>query len=246
MGRSNQIQKNTGGGRTSRSAEQRRGSAAMVRVMQGWEELTDMERLAWDAQASLRRMKSVNYFKQVNLRRVRRGEQWIKVPPLPRTFAPRPLLKGLDIRNRDGLITLELQLRRRPDSPCTVWASLPCNRGLRKPHKCPRLGWLPARQGRWIEITKLYFQKHGETIKRRSLSLVGKRIFVRIRIETDDGATLYEEVKGVVPKPEVKISQKAQIPSKDLRMPFERPSNVLRSIQPATRHKKARATRRAH
>jgi hypothetical protein len=135
-------------GRKGRSDEQRRGSAAMTQVMRAWEALADQERLAWDVQGSTRRMKGINYFKQVNLRRLRRGDELTRVPPFSKAYDARPLLKALDIRNRGGRITLELQLSRVPDSPRTVWGSLPSNLGLKQPDKCPRLGWLPAPQGR--------------------------------------------------------------------------------------------------
>jgi hypothetical protein len=143
------------------------------------------------------------------------------VPPPFKPYDGRPILKGLSIRNRDGRITLELELRRVPDAPQTVWASLPCNLGQKKPSSCPRLGWLPAPQGRWSEITKLYFKKHGEYIKEHGLQLVGKRIFIRLRAETDDGPNLYEQVRAVVPKPEVQVSKKGLISSNELRTSFE-------------------------
>ena len=133
----------------------------------------------------------------------------------------RPLLKRVDIGNRDGRITLELELRRVPDAPRTVWASLPCNLGLKKPSSCPRLGWLPAPQSRWSEITKLYFANYGEYIKEHGLQLAGKRIFIRLRQETDDGPNLYEQVRAVVPQPKVQMSKKSPVSSNELRTSFE-------------------------
>ena len=43
---------------------------------------------------------------------------------------------------------------------------------------------------------------------------MGKRIFISIRQEVDDGAPLYEQVKAVVPKPEWQEAQKGLSPSK--------------------------------
>ena len=226
-------------GRKGRSAEQRQGSAAMTRVMNAWEGLSDEERLAWDVRGSLRRMKGINYFKQANLRRLRRGEELARVPPRSKPYDARPLLKGLDIRNRGGRITLELQLWRVPDSPRTVWGSLRSNLGLKQPHKCPRLGWLPAPQGRWSEITKLYFKKHGEYIQQHGLQLVGKRIFVRLRQEVDEGAQLYEQVKAVVPQPEVQMGKKGLSSSKEVRRSFEGCSKHHANNKTATRPRRA-------
>jgi hypothetical protein len=221
---------NQGRGRKARSQEQRRGSAALIRVMQGWEGLNDAERLTWDTAAATRGMRGVNFYKQVNLRRLRRGEEMLRLPPPSQSYNPRPLLKGLDIRNRGGRITLELELHRAPDGPRTVWASLPCNLGQKKPGSCPRLGWLPVGRGRWRDITGLYFKKHGKHIKAHRLQLVGKRIFVRLRLEVDTGAQLYEQARAVVPKPEVQMDRKAIISSNKVRTGFERASNNLRSI----------------
>lgn len=224
------LQKGTMAAKSCRSDAQLQGSAALIEVMKAWEALSDEERLTWDVAGKHRRMKGINYFKQVNLRRLRRGEELARVPPQPKPYDGRPILKGLSIRNRNERITLELELRRTPDAPLTVWASLPCNLGLKRPSSCPRLGWLPAPQGRRSEITKLYFEKHGEYIKEHGLQLAGKRIFIRLRPETDDGPNLYEQVRAVVPQPEVQMSKKGPVSSKELRTSFERASKGLRSI----------------
>jgi hypothetical protein len=221
------------------TADQRRVRAAVPAVMKAWEGLTDEERLVWDVQGSNRRMKGISYFKKVNLRRFLLGQALLRVPPESRPYDPRPLLKGVDIRNREGRITIELELSRKPDAPRTVWASRPCNLGVKKPRRCPRLGWLPPLKGRWVEITAPYFKKHGDYIKQHSLQLVGKRIFVRLRLETDDGANLYEQVRAVVPKPEVQIAGKAPSPSKVHRRSIEGPSKTLRSIKTAPRQRRA-------
>ena len=82
----------------------------MKQVVKAWEALRDEERLVWDVQGALRRMKGVNYFKQVNLRRLRRGDDLVRVPPQPKPLDAKPILKKLHISNRDGEITLELKL----------------------------------------------------------------------------------------------------------------------------------------
>ena len=145
-----------------RSTAQREGSAAMAEVMMGWEELSDEERLAWRTEASNRRIEGVACFKQVNLRRVRRGQEWLRLPPVFKPYDGRPILKRLIILNKGGRIHLKLELYRAPTVPTTVWGALPCNRGKAKPNKCPRLGWLPAAEDGVCDITRQYFQKHGE------------------------------------------------------------------------------------
>ena len=185
------------------SAEQRQGNAAFAYVMKTWGALTDEEYLAWHVAAKNRRTHGINYFKQVNLRRVRRGEELARVPPQPKPYDAGPVLKRLIIRNRGGgRLTFELEFRRAPTAPMTVWGARPCSRGVTKPDKCPRLGWLPALEDGVCDITALYFTKHGPYIQEHDVELTGKRIFIRIRQETDDGANLYEEVSAVVPEPE--------------------------------------------
>ena len=173
----------------------------MVLVMCVWEELTEQEYLTWRVAATSRRMHAVNYFKHVNLRRARRGDPVLRLPPQARTFDPRPVLKRLLIGYQHRRITLKLELHRPPTDRTTVWASLPCNRGRAKPFKCPRLGWLPALRGKVSDITRLYLDKHGEYMREHRVPLVGKRIFVRVRRELDEGAPFYEQVNAVVPPP---------------------------------------------
>jgi hypothetical protein len=201
--------------RTGRSPEQQQGSAAFTYVMKMWEELSDEERLAWNVQGSNRRSHGVNYFKTVNLRRARRGEELTRLPPPSKPFEAKPVLKRLVIRNRGARITLKLELRRVPSVPTTVWGARPCNRGLARPDKCPRLGWLIVSAAMMIDITELYFKKHGAHILQHGVELVGKRIFIRIRQEMDDGASLFEEVQAVIPPPERprRTSQKPPFPS---------------------------------
>jgi len=192
-----------GGRRKGPSAEQRQGNAAVPQVMGLWEELSDAERLAWNVEGAERRMKGVNYFKKINLRRARRGAELLREPVAPayKTLDGDPVLKGLRIYNRGGRVTLEVELRKAPAAPRTVWGARPCNRGVGKPDKCPRLRRLPTPKDGVSKITELYFMKHGEYIERNRVQLAGKRIFIRIRQEVDDDDNVYEEANAVVPEP---------------------------------------------
>jgi len=201
--------------RTGRSADQQEGSAAFTYVMKMWEVLSDEERLAWNVQGSTRRSHGINYFKTVNLRRARRGEELTRLPPSPKPYDAKPVLKRLVIRNRGDRITLMLEFLRVPSVPTTVWGSRPCNRGLARPDKCPRLGWLIVSPEVMIDITVIYFKKHGGYIQQQGMELVGKRVFIRTRQEMDDGANLFEEVQAVIPPPERprRTRQKPPFPS---------------------------------
>jgi len=186
--------------------------------MRAWEDLLDEERLAWRTHGETQRRHGINCFKSVNLLRLRRGEELARVPPPAKPCDGKPVLKGLEIHNHAGRITLKLHLYRVPATPRTVWGAFPCNRGLEKPDKCPRLGWLPAPKNLVSEITALYYQKHARRIWNCKTPLAGKRIFIRLRQETDDQTKLYEQVAAVVPEPEPSTKgRKSPIP-------FEAPS----------------------
>ena len=190
------------------SADPHLAQAAMTQVMKAWEQLTEEEYVTWRAAAKQKRRQGVNYFKSVNLRRVLRGDELARLPPPSPTFNAQRVLKGLKIHNRFGQITLMVLLHRVPDEPMTVWGSRPCNRGAAKPKKCPRLGWLQPRATLVVNITELYFQKHRSYLIANQVRLVGKRIFVRLRYERDEGANLYEQVAAVVPPPEAENRKK--------------------------------------
>ena len=89
--------------RTGRSADQQEGSAAFTYVMKMWEVLSDEDRLAWNVQGSTRRSHGINYFKTVNLRRARRGEELTRLPPSPKPYEAKPVLKRLVIRTRQEM-----------------------------------------------------------------------------------------------------------------------------------------------
>jgi hypothetical protein len=191
--------------------------------MRAWEELTNQERLGWNVAGETRREHGINYFKSLNLRRLRRGEELARVPPPYKPYDGEPVLKRLIIRNRGGLISLWVELRRVPIAPRSVWGSLPCNLGLARPDKCPRLGLLSEPKNSLCEITGLYFNKHGKHIMAHLLPMLGKRIFIRLKLEVDDAPNTYEEAKAVVPPAQTRA--KRQKPH----IPFEAPSRPLRS-----------------
>lgn len=185
-----------------RSLAQQQGSTALIEVMRAWEDLTDTERLAWRTYGQTQRRRGIDCFKSVNLLRLRRGEALARVPPPPKPYDGNDVLKALEIQNHAGRITLKVHLHRLPTTPRTVWGAFPCNRGLERPDKCPRLGWLPAPKSLVCEITALYYEKYAQRIWNSKQPLAGKRIFIRLRQETDDQTKLYEEIAAIVPDPE--------------------------------------------
>jgi hypothetical protein len=185
-----------------RSTDHREWTAAVGHASGAWEYLSDEQRRLWNVAAKTWRMSGQRYFVKINARRLWNRQELLTEPPGPGRHDPKRVLKRLVITNRRGRIVLKLKVSPVPGARYTVWGSLPCNRGVSRCYNCPRLGPLPAPAGGWSDITALYFRKHGDYIVEHEVPVVGKRIYIRVRQERDDGLALYEEVRAVVPEPE--------------------------------------------
>jgi len=185
-----------------RSTAQREWAAAVGRASSAWEYLSDEQRLLWNVAAKTWRTSGQRYFVKINARRLWNGLELLTEPPKPERHESKRVLKRLVITNRRGRIVLKLKVSPVPGARYTVWGSLPCNRGVSRCYNCPRLGPLPAPAGGWSDITALYFRKHGDYMMEHEVPVIGKRIYIRVRQERDDGPALYEEVRAVVPEPE--------------------------------------------
>jgi len=185
-----------------RSAAQREWARAVARASAAWEYLSDEQRLLWNVAAKTWRMSGQRYFVKINARRLREGQDLLTEPPKAVRYDPKRVLKRLVITNQRGRIVLKLKVSPVPGARYTVWGSLPCSQGVSRCYNCPRLGALPAPVGGWSDITGLYFRKHGDYIVEHEVPVIGKRIYIRVRQERDDGPALYEEVRAVVPAPE--------------------------------------------
>ena len=185
-----------------RSAAQQEWNAAVGYASQAWECLTDNQRLIWNVAASTRRTTGQRYFVQINAPRIRDGEPLLTTPPPPEPYTPRLVLQELIITNRHDRISLKLRLTGVLAGRYTVWGARPCNLGLSGAPKCPRLGPLPPLVNHLSNITSLYFLKHGPYIDEHRLPLPGKRIYIRLRQEFDEGPGIYQQVRAIVPGPE--------------------------------------------
>jgi hypothetical protein len=184
-----------------RSAAQLEWNAAVACASEAWEFLTDEERLTWRVAGSNGRMTGQRYFVRINAPRIRDGLPLLTTPPVSERPGPRLLLKELIITNHRGDLSLKLRLAGLPAGRYTVWGARPCNLGLANAPKCPRLGPLPPLVNGLSNITSLYFLKHGPYIEQHRLPLTGKRIYIRLREERDEGPGIYQEVRAIVPGP---------------------------------------------
>jgi hypothetical protein len=188
--------------RKGRSAAQREWNAAVGLASKAWEALSDEQGRAWNVEGKSRRTSGQRYFTGINARRIRDGQEPLTGPPERAAYGGKPIIRRLVIRNRGDRIALELGVFQVPSVRVTVWGSRPCNRGVSVGAKCPRLGDLPAPAGGVSDITGLYFRKHGKYIEKHGAQLVGKRIFIRTRVELEGWSKLYEGTNAVVPAPE--------------------------------------------
>ena len=152
-------------GRKGRSDAQREWNVAVGLASMAWEGLTDEQRLAWNAEGKHRRSTGQRYFTGINARRFRDGQEPLTELPARPVHSGKLILKRLVIRNRAGRITLKLAVSLAPGVRVTVWGSRPCNRGVSRSPKCPRLGELP-KETIWCALG-LVLRWPGDRLSRR-------------------------------------------------------------------------------
>lgn len=193
-------QRKKAGRKKVRSPDQQAWAAAVGHASQTWEQLTDEQRLELRVQAGNRRMTGQRWFVKLNARRFYNGQPLLLGLPGP---APvnLPLRFRFFITNLGGRVAFKLEFLKAPIGHFTVWASRPRNRGTSREKDCPRLGSLPELEDGVSDFTELYFRKHGAFIRKHRLRLVGKRIFIRLRQELDEGPGELQGADAVVPTP---------------------------------------------
>src|ERR1035441_10066164 len=155
--------------RAVRSADQREWNRCVALASRAWEALADEQRLAWNIAGKRRRISGHSYFTGINAPRIRDGLPVLTEVPAQVASSGKSILKGFDISNWRGQITLKLEVSPPPGVRVTVWALRPCNQGVSFNAKCPRLCELPQPAGGMSDITAPYFARSEE---RR----VGKRV----------------------------------------------------------------------
>jgi hypothetical protein len=188
--------------RKARSHDQRRWNESMKLAAKAWDRLTDEQRLAWHSAGKSRRTSGRSYFIRINLSRFYNGEEILVRPPPSEVPYGKRVLQWLLITQHRGGLSIKLEVTPVPGARFTVWASRPCNPGRSACPKCPRLGPLPPPIDGWSDIAPLYLQKHGAYIRTQRLELAGKRIFVRLRQELDEGPSLFQSINACVSDPQ--------------------------------------------
>ena len=174
---------------------------AMFIVAEAWNHLTDSRQDPWyvaglDVPSRTVLGKACHldgrgFFSKVNLPRARLGQELLLEPPAQVDFASNPAV-AFTITNDKWDFAMELMLSRAPTEEIMLWASPPCNAGKRRNWDYRVLGLLQTPVEGANNFRKLY-------VKRFGVPPVGKRVFVRVRQQTNGWRGKPWEASAVVP-----------------------------------------------
>ena len=177
---------------------------AMRIVAEAWNSLTDQQQDRWYVAGPHVPIRKVlgkagwldgrGFFSKVNLPRGRVGQELLLEPPAEVSFAPNPVV-AFTITNDNWDFAMELMLSRAPTEEIMLWASPPCNAGKRRNWDYRVLGLLQTPVEGANNFRRLY-------VKRFGVPPVGKRVFVRVRQQTNGWRGKPWEASAVVPPKE--------------------------------------------
>jgi hypothetical protein len=160
---------------------------AMRMVAEAWNNLTEEQRERWYVAGPYVPSRKVlgkaghldgrGFFFKANLPRARLGQELLLEPPAKADFSRNPAV-AFTITNDQWDFAMELTLARAPTEEIMLWASPPCNAGKRRNWDYRVLGLLRAPVAGANNFRRLY-------VKRFGLPPVGKRVFVRVRLQTN-------------------------------------------------------------
>ena len=176
--------------------------AAMRLVAEAWNNLTEDQRERWcvagpyvpsrKVLGRAGRLDGRGFFFKVNLPRARLGQELVLEPPAQAAFGRNPAV-AFTITNDKWDFAMELTLARAPTEEIMLWASPPCNPGKRRNWDYRVLGLLQTPVEGANNFRRLY-------VKRFGVPPVGKRVFVRVRQQTNGWRGQPWEGSAVVPR----------------------------------------------
>ena len=183
------------------TADQRRAWADMCTLSAAWNDLTEEQRQAWNAEARTNRRGGLaarsrqrsgrRLFVKVNSRRLALGQELLPDPPGDESFRPTPIGRFV-ITNHRGRIALKLSVPDGQAEGVMVSSWHPCNAGVMVWKKFVRIGLLPAPVGGMIDITRRYVAKYG-------VPPVGKKVFIRLQQMNDYVGSIVQILSAIVP-----------------------------------------------
>jgi hypothetical protein len=183
------------------TAARLQSDTAMRIVAEAWNNLTDEHRDRWYVAGpyvpsrkvfgKAGRLDGRGFFFKANLPRARLGQELLPEPPAQAGFGRNPAVAFI-ITNDKWDFAMELTLARAPTEEIMLWASPPCNAGKKRNWDYRVLGLLQTPVEGVNNFRRLY-------VKRFGVPPVGKRVFVRIRQQTNGWRGDPWEGSAVVP-----------------------------------------------
>ena len=174
---------------------------AMRIVAEAWNQIAEEQRDRWclagphvpsrKVLGKAGRLDGRGFFSKVNLPRARLGQELLLDPPAQPDFDQNPAV-AFTITNDKWDFALELTLSRAPTEEIMLWASPPSNAGKRRNWDYRVLGLLPTPVEGTNNFRRLY-------VKRFGVPPVGKRVFLRVRLQTNGWRGAPWEASAVVP-----------------------------------------------
>jgi len=184
--------------------DQRRARTDMCALSAAWNELTEEQRQAWNAEvrtsrrgghaARSRRRSGRRLFFKANSHRFALRQALLTTPPGSESICPTPIVR-LVITNYAGRIVLKLRLTAGQADGVMVSASPPLNAGVMVCRKFARIGLLPPPKAAMSDITRQYVAKHG-------VPAAAKKVFIRIQQMKDYLGSVVYSTSAVVPAEE--------------------------------------------
>ena len=183
------------------TADQRRAWAEMSILSAAWNNLTEEQRMAWNAETRTNRRGGLaareprrsgrRLFVKVNSRRFALWQDLLSDPAGAESYKPTAIVRFV-ITNRGGRIALKLSVSNGPAEGVMVSSWHPVNAGVMVWKKFVRIGLLPAPEGGVSDITRRYVAKYG-------VPPVGKKVFIRIQQMNDYVGNIVQVCSAIVP-----------------------------------------------
>ncbi len=170
-------------------------------IARNWQTIAETQRLAWNEAGEKVRsrprlgqsgpLSGFLLFVKVNCNLEFVGEPMVDTPPAVPAFASN-VVKGLELTNPGGVVTIRLICSGSSPAFNLVWATPPKNPGRFRVRDYYYLGQLPAVVGGKADITALYTAKFG-------VPAAGQKVFIQSRQMLDGYQALPYQWSGIVP-----------------------------------------------
>ncbi len=187
--------------RNPRTPRQQANRGSFGAVVRRWRRLDPEQRLAWgvaaannytvNRQGKRMALNGYNHFVSINAARAAKALSLFDLPPAVPTFPPNPVAE-LAISNAGDNLSLKLHVTSQPGQYTLVCGAAPVSAGVRCVQHFVFLGFLPAAEDGWSDITELYVKRYGQPP-------VGQVVYLRTSQHIDGWVDVAKEASAVVP-----------------------------------------------